>query len=1048
MRRASWYRTYLVANIPLVIAVFAFPAYHTFLWGAMGWGAVAAVVIGTARNRPPRRLAWILVAIALACFISGDVTYDVLTKYLHESNPFPSLADVFYNLTYPLFACGLILMVRARRAERDLGALLDALTVTAGAALLSWIYLIQPYVHASSMTVVQRFVAIAYPLGDILILCVLARLLFAGKLRNPAMGLLSAGAVGLLTADCIYGWIQLHGNWKVGGPTDLGWVALYVLSGAAALHPSMRNLTERQPARPRQMSMTSLVVLSLATLIGPLLLVWRAAFTHKVNDGSVIGGVAGFMFLLVMARLTGLARSQAALARREQTLREVGERLLGATGVDGILAAAIDAVSDIIGGAATVCLASDLKDGREVVLAANRPGLEQVAVELDERYGHRAPARVWLAEGGAAVPGTALTADWISLLLPSTGGPRRRILAAHTGRLSTGTLTVLDALATQVTLALERAELVRALHRRVEEARFRSLIQNASEVILVMQANGHLSAETPSVTAILGYPAHVISSLTLGQLLAPNEAVQALAWIGSMRSGDGSGVQRREWAVRHADGSWIEMEVTANDLSDDPHIAGVVLTLRDVRERNRLEGELRHRAFHDTLTDLPNRELFRDRVQNALARRDRQHTAVSVLILDLDDFKLVNDTLGHVAGDELLVEVGRRLKACLREDDSAARLGGDEFAVCTGAGSGSASGAQGLAERILGAFTEPFHIGQTQVSTNVSIGVSVANAGTSGPVDMLREADLALYAAKSAGKHTFRFFERGLQDAASARLAQRGALEAAIANNQLCLHYQPVLRLTDRRIVAVEALVRWQHPELGLVPPAEFIPLAEESGLVVPLGVWVLDQACADLKRWSGTTWRAGMLKMAVNVSPRQLNSGKFLETVEGALLRHGVRPEALTLEITEGVLVQDDLGILASIQALADRGVTIALDDFGTGYSALSYLHRFPLKTLKIDRAFVADMDDPSGRALIDAIIAMARSLSLDVVAEGIELETQARQLEEMGCQYGQGYLFAKPMPAAALETLLQTEALAPTSWLAAINSSMVVDPQPLAMS
>lgn len=978
MRRpARWAYIYLAANVPLAVAIFVFLPYHTFLWGAMGWGAVAAVIAGTARNRPRRRLPWVLVGIGLGCFITGDITYDVLTKYLHERNPFPSLADVFYLGTYPLFGTGLVFMVRVRRAERDLGALLDALTLTAAAALLSWIYLIQPYVHATGMTFLQKAVAVEYPLGDILFLCVLARLLFAGGLRNPSTALLSAGAVGLLTADCIYGWIQLHGNWQVGGPTDLGWVAFYVLWGAAALHPSMRTLTERQPPRRAQLSLATLVVLGTATLIAPLLLLWRAVFDHQVNDGGVIGGVAALMFLLVMARLTGLARSQGTLARREQALREVGEHLVVATDVDEILDAAVAAVSRIAGGTVSVVM-------------------------------------------GDSVPSASPTAQWVSPSLSLIDGSDRRILASYPARPPDATINVLDALATQVRLALERVELARALHRGVEEARFRSLVQNASEVILVVQADGRLSAETPSVTATLGYPAHVVTSLTLQQLFHPDESAKVTAMVASMLSGARSGVLRGEWRVRHADGTWLDMEVTANNLSHDRHIRGVVLTLRDVSERKRLEDELRHRAFHDPLTDLANRELFNDRLQRALSRLERSQSAVSVLILDLDDFKLVNDALGHVSGDELLVGVGRRLKGCLRESDSAARLGGDEFAVCAEfARTNAGTAAQALAERIIEAFKDPFPVGTALVSTSVSIGLSLASDPASGAVDMLRQADLALYAAKDAGKNTFRFFERALQDAASTQRAQRSALEAAIGNDELRLHYQPIVQLSDGHIVGAEALVRWEHPERGLVPPVEFIPLAEESGLIVALGAWVLDRACAQLMRWSAESWSADF-KLSVNVSPLQLHAPNFVQTVRDALVQYGVGPAALILEITEGVLVQDDPDVAARLQALVGLGTTIALDDFGTGYSALSYLHRLPLKTLKIDRAFVADMDDLHGRTLVEAIIAMARSLSLDVVAEGIESESQARQLEALGCEHGQGYLFAKPMAADALAALL----------------------------
>ena len=374
--KAAPHRAYLAVNVPLVALIFLFLHDHTFLWGAMGLGATAAVVVGTIKNRPRQKLPWILFALALATFISGDITYDVLTNYLHESNPFPSLADAFYLATPPLLAAGLLCLVRSRREERDVGALLDALIVASGAALLSWIYLIQPYVHSHDISFFVKAVSIAYPLGDLLIWCMLVRLLAGGGGRNASLRLLSLGAVGLLTADCVYGWIQLHGNWKVGGPTDLGWVAFYLLWGAAALHPSMRELTEKQSRRSRNLKGSTLLALSGATLVGPLLLVWRVLVDGQAKDAGMIAGVTVLSFVLVMARLTGLARAQAVLARREHALREFGGRLVAATGLDEVRAAAVVAVNAMIGDSARACLLTELDGSIERVITSEPTGFE------------------------------------------------------------------------------------------------------------------------------------------------------------------------------------------------------------------------------------------------------------------------------------------------------------------------------------------------------------------------------------------------------------------------------------------------------------------------------------------------------------------------------------------------------------------------------------------------------------------------------------------------------------------------------------------------
>jgi diguanylate cyclase (GGDEF)-like protein/PAS domain S-box-containing protein len=1013
------HRAYLAANVPLVALIFLFLQYHTFLWGSMGLGAMAAVVIGIINNRPRNKLPWILIAMALGTFISGDIIYDVLTIYLHESNPFPSLADVFYLATYPLLGAGLLCLVRARSEERDMGSLLDASIVALGAALLSWIYLIQPYVHSHDMSFFVKAVSISYPLGDLLILCILVRLLVGGGGRNPSLLLLSFGAVGLLTADCVYGWIQLHGNWKVGGPTDLGWVAFYVLWGAAALHPSMRELTEKQSRRSRNLSGATLLALTGATLVGPLLLMWRVLVDGQAKDAGMIAGVSALSFILVMARLTGLARTQAVLARREHALREFGGRLVAASGREDVFAAAVVAIDAMIGGAARACLLTRLDGSTERVINSEPIGFDGLKVLIDNEH---ESSRVEVRFTGVYPADAQLGDRWSSIPLSEQSGRSYRILVSHQGPLPLDVVSILGAVAAQLVVAIERVDLAADLNQRRGEARFRSLIQNASDVIVVAQRDRRWTSVTASIEVVLGYRRGVVDSLDIAKLLHPDDASQAAVLVESMLAGSRSGPIRSEWRIRHADGRWIPMEVIANDLSHDPEVNGVVLTLRDVSDRRSLEEELRHRAFHDSLTDLPNRVLFNDRVDSALSRVQRGGTLVSVLLIDVDDFKLVNDTLGHAAGDELLVQIGARLMGCLRHDDTAARLGGDEFAVCAEFNPTAEFDLTALATRILAAFREPFSLGGSDLTTRLSIGISTANDHTHVAADMLREADLALYAAKNAGKNRFRFFEPELQEAALVRLERRTALENAIQSGELRLHYQPIVRLSDCAITGLEALVRWQHPTKGLVPPLEFIPFAEQSGLIIPLGEWVLNQACADVRRWQ-RSWRAAYgtaPHVSVNVSPRQLQSGKFLEVIDSALTRHSVDPSSLTVEITESCLVEDSEEVLSCLRRLDERGIALSLDDFGTGYSSLSYLQRFPMRILKIDQSFVNAMDTNEGLTLLITIVAMARSLGLSLVAEGIEEEAQASELRRLGCDEGQGFLFWRPMTARAVDELL----------------------------
>jgi diguanylate cyclase (GGDEF)-like protein/PAS domain S-box-containing protein len=676
-------------------------------------------------------------------------------------------------------------------------------------------------------------------------------------------------------------------------------------------------------------------------------------------------------------------------------------------------------VRALVGPALTACLATVPEGGRQRVRAAEPPALVGGLLDTEDRDGQIVAVH-WV---DAAPTALATGTRWKSVLLPGRDGPACRLLIAYHGRLPLGAEVVLEALASQLTLAADRVHLAKALHRRQGEARFSALIQNASDVILVAAADGGVRFETPSVEALLGYRLEVANSLPLTALLHRDDIDSATALIDAMLAGSRSGPIRTEWKVLHADGHWIDMDVIANDLGEGGTVVGVVLTLRDVSERKVLEDELRHRAFHDSLTNLANRALFIDRVDHAMARMARLGTDVSVLVMDIDDFKLVNDTLGHAAGDELLVQLGRRLVGCLRDGDTAARMGGDEFGVCVETAFGTTPDVASTAQRILDVMRPPFSVAGVDVAARVSIGIATAGESANNSANVLREADLALYAAKRAGKASYQFFEPSLHRMVLDRIERRAALETAIESGQLVLHYQPVIRLSDGAIVGMEALVRWNHPEDGLVPPMDFIPLAEESGLVVPLGRWVLEQACTDLSHWQEQWTMAGEppLRCAVNVSGRQLQSTDFLRSVDEILACHGVEPSWLIVEITESVLVQDSEEVMSRLRDLHSRGITLALDDFGTGYSSLSYLHQFPIQVLKIDQSFVRGMDEHADRKkILDAIVSLAGSLGLALVAEGIEHEAQAHYLRGIGCEYGQGYHLGRPVPAQAMAELL----------------------------
>jgi diguanylate cyclase (GGDEF)-like protein len=436
---------------------------------------------------------------------------------------------------------------------------------------------------------------------------------------------------------------------------------------------------------------------------------------------------------------------------------------------------------------------------------------------------------------------------------------------------------------------------------------------------------------------------------------------------------------------------------------------GWIATHEDISDRQRAEERIVHMARHDALTDLPNRTMFRERLEYEL-KRIKRGDALAVLCLDLDHFKSVNDTLGHPVGDELLKVVAERLRRCIREPDTIARLGGDEFAIIM-TGMHAATDPVVLAKRIREAVIKPYILDGHQILADISIGISLAPIDATEPDLLLKNADMALYGAKADGRGTYRFFEPEMDARMKARRELDMDLRKALANGEFRLHYQPLVNIQNNEITAFEALLRWNHPIRGLVPPAEFIPIAEETGLIIPLGEWVLRGACQETANWPTN------IKVAVNLSPAQLNSRNFTDVVVNALAASGVSANRLQLEITETVLLQNTFNTLATLQKLRALGVQIALDDFGTGYSSLSYLRSFPFDKIKIDRSFIKDlMSGAEPLAIVHAIAGLAKSLNMTSTAEGVETKQQLEALQALGCIEMQGYLFSHARPPAEI--------------------------------
>jgi diguanylate cyclase (GGDEF)-like protein/PAS domain S-box-containing protein len=456
-------------------------------------------------------------------------------------------------------------------------------------------------------------------------------------------------------------------------------------------------------------------------------------------------------------------------------------------------------------------------------------------------------------------------------------------------------------------------------------------------------------------------------------------------------------------------------------IDQDGNLIGIASLAQDVTERKWAEEQLLHSALHDALTHLPNRALFMDRLKHAMqrAKRSGEHL-FAVLFVDLDRFKLINDSLGHSLGDQLLVAIARRLEACLRLGDTVARLGGDEFAILL-EDIQDLSGATQIAERIKQALALPFNLNGYEVFTTASIGIALYTPSYIQPENLLRDADIALYRAKALGKARYEIFNLSMHAHAVERLQLETDLRRAVDRQEFRVHYQPIVTLATGEIVGFEALVRWHHPQRGMVAPTEFIAVTEETGLIVPLGHWVLQEACQQVANWQAQFPSSRPLTISVNISGRQFLQTDLMSQIGEILQVTQLAPGSLKLEITESVLMENSEPAIATLLALKAMNIQLYMDDFGTGYSSLSYLHRFPIDVLKIDRSFVTTMDINSKNSeIIQTIITMAHNLGMQVIAEGVEAAVQQAQLSQMGCEYGQGYLFSKPVPAATVTGLL----------------------------
>jgi diguanylate cyclase (GGDEF)-like protein/PAS domain S-box-containing protein len=551
------------------------------------------------------------------------------------------------------------------------------------------------------------------------------------------------------------------------------------------------------------------------------------------------------------------------------------------------------------------------------------------------------------------------------------------------------------------------------------EARARMMVRDSTDLILITDEGGVVRHQSQSGTEILGYRPGELVHMSLVDMSHPDEAgaTRQLLEETLRAPGDPFALELR---MRHADGSWRSVEARARNLQAVPGVSGVLVSIRDLSERQALEAEVTHQAFHDPLTGLANRFLFQDRVDHALTRRG--NPLPSVLFVDLDGFKAINDSLGHVVGDRMLVTVADRLRACVRPEDTVARLGGDEFAVLLD-DVADPRDVGNVASRILEAIHEPYRVGGKDVYLTCSVGVAVHE--TEGTGELMRDADVALYMAKAQGKGRFVVFDPRMHASTLERLELEADLRRAVERGEFVLFYQPVVELRSERIVGVEALVRWKHPERGILLPQDFIPLAEDTDLIVEMGRWVVGRASEQAQEWNRAFPTDPPLSISVNLSATELRTGLLAEGLARAFAEVGMDPSTLTVEFTESSMLGDADATIAILKELKELGVRLAVDDFGAGQSSLAHLQRFPVDVLKIDPSFVDGIDrGPEDSALARAIVKLAQMLQLEVVAEGVEREGQLALLRELGCHMAQGFLFARPLDEATMTALLERAA------------------------
>lgn len=939
------------------------------VWWSCAIGCTVAIALALYRFPGWAQRAWIWLGIGIALLAAGDLVYDLTGMGAISLPDSPPTSQVLYVAGMTAMAFGLMGLASARSLRRESTAALDATIIFVSFGTSMFMLIIEPTLRTWSGSKVGLAIAVAEPAIDVVLAALATRLwLITDRQLDRSVRILVLGVAAYLAADMHY--LRQAIDAPDGPP---GWpLVLYLISygliAASAWDPRRRDSPFSGDRKPSVEQGRTLVVLVLSLALPTV--------SHEESESelgsplaSPLAGATVVLSILIGARFYILLRDYRRSVDRERTLRE--------------LTAAIAAAESL-------------------------PSDHQLSAWIQELTADK-------SAGLLGPEGKTTAAVQFEMGSPADGLPIWTIVAAREP--DGPTMGALETLRGNLSQARERSELAERVVSQRSEMRLQTLLENTSDVVLLLDLDGFVLYATPAVVSLTGLNVEDVVGRAWTDLMAEPDRKSAHALLARTAY---DGTSRGEIGIPHAEGSTRITDVTVTTADQDGEQL-FVITHHDSTERHQLQNQLIAQAFHDPLTGLPNRALFRDRLSQALMRAKRSGTDFLVMLIDLDDFKMVNDSLGHPAGDLLLRTVARRLESSLRHGDTAARLGGDEFAVIL-ENTASVKDGEKVAQRILAEIQSPIMLGATQVRSHASIGLAAGDASHRDSDELERNADLALYQAKGAGKDCYALYQSGMHDEAVRRLSLHSELRQAVERHEFEAWFQPILTLDNGSLVGLESLARWHHPRLGVLPPSAFIGAAEETGLINALGRSILERSLTLAGSWINRYPNHANLRLTVNVSGRQLLAGDFVEFIANALAESTLRPDRLILEITESVLLPGEGIPVDRLQSLADLGIAIYIDDFGTGWSSLRYLRTLPVRGIKLAQEFVTGLPLPDEVGLVRAIRDLADTLGLDeVIAEGVENDAQRRSLLALGYRIAQGYLLAEPMAPRDAEEMLR---------------------------